>query len=193
MLEHTGSACLPAADAVGSWQGLQGAIRLLQSTDCLNSCAASMYYHNKSNIQVMSGTPYLVCCASNPVVAKSASRRLVSTLGKVLRFDDFSGFTKAMMICLSVALAACIVKLLGLPRDVLIWLNRCVACHMGQHDSRLLLCNRLLLVSESTSVTHSDCGECCDLVLDISLRFWHMPATRSVTFFLLHTVGVHAR
>lgn len=43
--------------------------------------------------------------------------------------------TKAMMICLSVALAACIVQLLGLPMDGLIWLNRCVACHIEQHVS----------------------------------------------------------
>ncbi len=50
-------------------RGFKGAFRLLESTDCLNSCAANMYYHNKSNIQVMSGTLYLVCCASNPVVA----------------------------------------------------------------------------------------------------------------------------
>ena len=42
---------------------------------------------------------------------------------------------KAMMIILFVALAACIVKLLGLPRDGLIWLNRCVSCHIGQHAS----------------------------------------------------------
>ncbi len=40
-----------------------------------------------------------------------------------------------MTIYLSVALAACIVKLLGLPRDGLIWLNRCAACHTGQPES----------------------------------------------------------
>ena len=33
-------------------------------------------------------------------------------LGKVLRFDDFFGCYKTMMIYLSVALAACIVKFL---------------------------------------------------------------------------------
>ncbi len=43
--------------------------------------------------------------------------------------------TKAMMIYISVALAACIVKLLGLPRDGVICLKRCVACHIGQHES----------------------------------------------------------
>ncbi len=43
--------------------------------------------------------------------------------------------TKAMMIYLSVALAACVVNLLGLTRDGLIWLYRCVACHIEQHDS----------------------------------------------------------
>lgn len=59
----------------------------------------------------------------------------MSTSGQVLRFDDFSGWSQSHDDFLFVALAACIVKLLGLPRDGLIWLNRCVSCHIGQHAS----------------------------------------------------------
>ncbi len=42
--------------------------------------------------------------------------------------------TKAMMIYLSVVLAACIVQLLGPPKDDVIQLNRCVACHIEQRN-----------------------------------------------------------